>query len=64
MARVRFRAVKSIFSFGITEFKTDLDHISPIIALMTEAVSTIETSMNFHQCTRSNIPQNCHLMFS
>jgi hypothetical protein len=34
---------------------------SIIIALMMEAVSTSETSVNFHQTTRRNIPQDSHL---
>jgi hypothetical protein len=32
-----------------------------IIALMPEAASTSETSVNFYQATQSNIPENSHL---
>jgi hypothetical protein len=32
-----------------------------IIALMTEAVSISETSVNFYQTTRRNIPEDIHL---
>jgi hypothetical protein len=28
---------------------------------MMEAVSTSETSVNFYETTRRNIPENCHL---
>jgi hypothetical protein len=31
------------------------------IALMMEAVSTSETSVNFYETTRRNIPEGCHL---
>jgi hypothetical protein len=34
---------------------------SIIIALMMEAVSTSETSVNFYQTTRRNIPEDSHL---
>jgi hypothetical protein len=32
-----------------------------IIALMMEALSTYETSVNFYQITRCNIPEDSHL---
>jgi hypothetical protein len=32
-----------------------------IIALMMEAVSTSETTVNFYQTTRCNIPEDSHL---
>jgi hypothetical protein len=32
-----------------------------LAALMTEAVSTTETSVNFYEATRRNIPEGCHL---
>jgi hypothetical protein len=32
-----------------------------IIALMMEAASTSETSVNFYQTTRRNIPEDSHL---
>jgi hypothetical protein len=35
--------------------------ISFIRALMMDAVSTSETSINFHETTWSNIPEGCHL---
>jgi hypothetical protein len=31
------------------------------IALMMEAVSTSETSVNFYETTQRNIPEGCHL---
>jgi hypothetical protein len=31
------------------------------IILMMEAVSTFETSVNFYQTTRRNVPEGCHL---
>jgi hypothetical protein len=34
---------------------------SIIIALMMEAASTSETSVNFYQTTRRNYPENNHL---
>jgi hypothetical protein len=34
---------------------------SSSIALMMDAVSTSETSVNFYQTTRRNIPENSHL---
>jgi hypothetical protein len=34
---------------------------SLLIALMMEAVSTFETSVNFYQTTRCNIPEDSHL---
>jgi hypothetical protein len=33
-----------------------------LIALMMEASSTSETSVNFYQTTRSNIPEDSHLL--
>jgi hypothetical protein len=38
-----------------------LEAVSRAIALMMEAVSTSETSVNFHKTTRCNIPEGCHL---
>jgi hypothetical protein len=35
--------------------------VLPMIALMMEAGSTSETSINFHQTTRRNIPEDSHL---
>jgi hypothetical protein len=32
-----------------------------IIALMMDAANTSETSVNFYQTTRRNIPEDCHL---
>jgi hypothetical protein len=32
-----------------------------LIALMMEAVSTSETSVNFYQTTRRNIPEDSHI---
>jgi hypothetical protein len=32
-----------------------------LIALMMEAVSTPETTINFYETTRRNIPEGCHL---
>jgi hypothetical protein len=34
---------------------------APNIALMMEAVSTLETSVNFYDTTRRSIPEGCHL---
>jgi hypothetical protein len=33
----------------------------PVIALMMEAGSTFETSVNFYETTRRNVPEGCHL---
>jgi hypothetical protein len=33
-----------------------------LIALMMEAVSTSEISVNFYETTRRNIPESCHLL--
>jgi hypothetical protein len=33
----------------------------PLIALMIEAVSTSETSVNFYETSRSSILEGCHL---
>jgi hypothetical protein len=38
--------------------------VGPIIALMTEAVSTSETSVGFYQTTEHNIPEDSHLLQS
>jgi hypothetical protein len=35
--------------------------IASVIALMMEAVSTSQTSANFYQTTRRNIPEDSHL---
>jgi hypothetical protein len=35
-----------------------------LIALMMEAVRTSETSVNFYETTRSNIPGDCHLVLN
>jgi hypothetical protein len=35
--------------------------VAPIIALMMEAASTSETSVNFYQTTRRNNPEDSHL---
>jgi hypothetical protein len=33
---------------------------APIIVLTMKAASTSETSLNFYQTTRRNIPEDCH----
>jgi hypothetical protein len=38
--------------------------VAPGIALMMEAVNTSETSVNFYQTTRRNIPEDSHLCFT
>jgi hypothetical protein len=38
-----------------------LGAINTIVALMMEAISTSETSENFYQTRRRNIPENSHL---
>jgi hypothetical protein len=37
--------------------------IRAAIALMVEAAGTSETSVNFYQTTRRNIPENSHVQF-
>jgi hypothetical protein len=32
-----------------------------VIALMKEAISACETSVNYYQTTRRNMPESCHL---
>jgi hypothetical protein len=32
-----------------------------LITLMMEAINTSETSVNFYQTSRRNIPEDCHL---
>jgi hypothetical protein len=39
----------------------DVFWVAAIIAMMTEAASTSETSVNFHYTTRRNIPEDSHL---
>jgi hypothetical protein len=46
---VKFTDVSEVFAASI------------IIALMMEAASTSETSVNFYQTTRRNIPEDNHL---
>jgi hypothetical protein len=38
--------------------------LAPAIALMMEAASTSETSVNFYQTTRRNNPEDSHLHFT
>jgi hypothetical protein len=35
-----------------------------IMSLMMEALSTSETSVNFYEATRHNIPEGCHLQIT
>jgi hypothetical protein len=36
--------------------------VASIVTLMMEAASTSETSVNFYQTTRRNIPEDSHLL--
>jgi hypothetical protein len=41
--------------------KTVFWDVAPLVALMMDAVSTSETSINFYQTTRRNIPEDRYL---
>jgi hypothetical protein len=49
-----------VFDDGRTEVNA-LEALTPPIALMMKALSASETSVNFNEATRRNVPEGCHL---
>jgi hypothetical protein len=54
-------AYEWVFRSVVCEILTDVSEELRAIALMMEAVSSSETSVNFYQTTRRNIPEDSHL---
>jgi hypothetical protein len=58
---VKMAVFWDVASFSVVE--TDRRFRDACCAMMIQAVSTFETSVNFYQTARSNIPENIHLHF-
>jgi hypothetical protein len=50
--------LRSVVSYKLTDVSELLRTTASIIALMMEAVSTSETSVNFYETKRRNIPED------